>query len=58
MVFIKELVPKFLIAWVARNVYNEKYVSLPMRHDVDPGKRAAYGWSRWPMEFDGSDHGG
>lgn len=48
VVFIKELVPKFLIAWVARNVYNEKYVSLPMRHDVDPGKRAAYGW-----EFDG-----
>lgn len=50
VVFIKELVPKYLIAWVARNVYNENYVSLPMRHLVDPGRRAQYEWEfrgRW-----------
>lgn len=34
VVFVKELVPKWAIAWVARTVYNENYVSLPMRHRV------------------------
>lgn len=50
VVFVKELVPKFLIAWVARHVYNENYQALPMRHDVEPGRRAGYGWQfadRW-----------
>lgn len=32
VVFIKEIVPKRLIAWIARAVYNEAYVALPMRH--------------------------
>jgi len=35
VVFIKELVPRFAIAWVARTVYGEAYHSLPMRHRVD-----------------------
>jgi uncharacterized protein YqjF (DUF2071 family) len=50
VVFVKELVPKFLTAWVARNVYNENYEALPMRHEVDPGRRAKYEWrflNRW-----------
>lgn len=50
VVFVKELVPKFMIAWVARNVYNENYEALPMRHSVDPGQRARYEWElagRW-----------
>ncbi|MBL8229278.1 MAG: DUF2071 domain-containing protein [Bryobacterales bacterium] len=50
VVFVKELVPKFMIAWVARNVYNENYEALPMRHTVDPGQRARYEWEfagRW-----------
>ena len=34
VVFIKELVPRAAIAWVARNVYNENYVALPMRHHI------------------------
>jgi uncharacterized protein YqjF (DUF2071 family) len=52
VVFVKEIVPKLAIAWVARTVYNENYVSLPMRHDVRlpaPGGRsrgtATYGWT-------------
>jgi len=32
VVFVKELVPRRAIAFVARHVYGENYVSLPMRH--------------------------
>lgn len=34
VVFIKEIVPRALIATVARRCYNEPYVALPMRHRV------------------------
>jgi hypothetical protein len=34
VVFIREIVPRAAIAWVARNVYNENYIALPMRHRV------------------------
>ena len=34
VVFIKELVPRWTIAWTARTFYNENYVSLPMRHNL------------------------
>lgn len=51
VVFIKELVPRFAIAWVARTIYNENYVALPMSHrieksaDVSEGiKSVQYGW--------------
>jgi hypothetical protein len=43
VVFVKELVPRFAIAAVARLVYGENYVSLPMRHE-DEGGRLAYEW--------------
>jgi len=51
VVFIKELVPRPAIAWIARAVYGENYVALPMRHVVpgtnvqDPA-RVAYDWRR------------
>jgi uncharacterized protein len=50
--FVKEIVPRRLIAWVARSAYEEPYVALPMRHEVPPvaGGRLAYGWrdgGRW-----------
>lgn len=48
VVFIKELVPKAAIAFVARTVYNENYVALPMSHRVEANgaavKSAEYGW--------------
>src|SRR5262249_23369553 len=31
VVFIKEIVPRRMVTWVARTVYNENYVTLPMR---------------------------
>ena len=45
VVFIREIVPKWAIATVARVVYNEPYVALPMRHRV-PGGAGQYefGW--------------
>lgn len=50
VVFIREVVPRRAIAWVARNVYNEKYVALPMRHRIEAGPAVEYSWKnrdRW-----------
>lgn len=57
VVFVKEIVPKPAIAWIARLAYGEKYVHLPMRHRLEyndgdgssPGL-VEYGWrlaGRW-----------
>src|SRR5205085_5522960 len=35
VVFIKEIVPRWAIATVARVVYNENYASMPMCHSLD-----------------------
>ena len=43
VVFIKEIVPRRAIAWVARKAYNENYVTLPMRHAVTADS-ARYEW--------------
>lgn len=32
VVFVKEIVPKFMISFVANTIYGEHYVTLPMRH--------------------------
>lgn len=57
VVFIKEIVPRPAIALVARWVYNENYVSHPMRHAFEPPFASdhsldglSYAWeyrSRW-----------
>jgi uncharacterized protein YqjF (DUF2071 family) len=45
VVFIREVVPRIAIAAVARLVYNEPYVTLPMRSWVDPtGPVVRYEW--------------
>ena len=51
VVFIKELVPRWAIALVARRVYNENYKSVPMHHAVKTEMKngqstihVAYGW--------------
>jgi uncharacterized protein len=49
VVFIRELVPRWAIAWVARTCYGEPYRSLPMRHEigVSGGEvNVEYGWCR------------
>lgn len=58
VVFVKEIVPKRAVAFVARAFYGENYVRLPMRHETrilggGPGegsRRVAYEWrvgGRW-----------
>lgn len=48
VVFIKELVPRTAIAWVARAVYNENYFAVPMGHEIlEEGEERslAYRWT-------------
>ena len=55
VVFVKEIVPRFAVAALARLLYGERYVALPMRHQIadDPaagGMEVTYGWQfrgRW-----------
>lgn len=35
VVFIKEIVPRPVIAWVARTIYHEPYVAFPMAHRLE-----------------------
>jgi uncharacterized protein len=61
--FIRELVPRRAIAFVARTFYHEKYIALPMTHDIcalpDNRLRVEYRWwsrKRWnsiSLETDG-----
>jgi uncharacterized protein YqjF (DUF2071 family) len=47
--FVKEIVPRRAIAAVARSLYGERYVALPMRHEVS-AEQVAYEWrfrGRW-----------
>ena len=48
VVFIRELVPRRAIAAVARTVYNEPYLAVPMRHQwslTADGGEVGYGWT-------------
>jgi len=45
VVFVKELVPRWAVAVVAKNVFGEPYQSLPMRHRLE-GDQLAYQWRR------------
>ena len=49
VVFVSELVPRHLIAFVARTFYGEPYRALPMRHVIEqsgPNRRVEYSWRR------------
>jgi uncharacterized protein len=55
VVFVKEIVPRRAIAFVARRLYDEPYVALPMRHQLseqvqEQPRLAVYEWrhgGRW-----------
>ncbi len=50
VVFIKEIVPRRAIAWVANTLYGENYIALPMRHEVALPGTTSYSWrhrGRW-----------
>ena len=48
VVFVKEIVPKPAITWMARTLYNENYVTMPMSHLDEIGTSSrptvSYGW--------------
>jgi uncharacterized protein len=47
VVFVRELVPRRLIAWIARAAYNEPYRALPMRQSItasERGRTLSYEW--------------
>ena len=46
VVFVKEIVPRVAIAWVAQAVYGEKYVALPMSHrwSLEDPPAVRYAW--------------
>jgi hypothetical protein len=49
VVFVKEIVPRLAIAAVARLVYHENYVAMPMRHSIADAS-VSYAWrlaGRW-----------
>jgi uncharacterized protein len=49
VVFIRELVPRRAIAFMARAFYGENYFALPMKHEiehVDSSLKAEYSWRR------------
>lgn len=51
VVFVKELVPRQATAFVARRIFGENYVALPMRHSVASSTQSAsttvaYQWQR------------
>jgi len=53
VVFVKEIVPKVAVALVARALYNENYVALPMEHQVvrateEPHRIASVSY-RWKL---------
>jgi uncharacterized protein YqjF (DUF2071 family) len=55
VVFIKEIVPKRAVAFIARTIYNENYVALPMKHQWETAqneiKSVSYHW-----RFEGRDN--
>jgi uncharacterized protein YqjF (DUF2071 family) len=49
VVFVRELVPRRAIAWIARSFYGEPYSALPMRHSIeveDAQITVQYAWKR------------
>lgn len=67
VVFLREIAPRWLISLGARWLYNERYVTMPMRErirmpDASAAGRIEYGWrhgERWnglAVHFDGEPH--
>lgn len=55
VVFVRELVPRWAIATVARRIYNEPYIRVPMRHRcalAADGGEVCYGWTYGGSQFE------
>jgi uncharacterized protein YqjF (DUF2071 family) len=58
VVFIKEIVPRLAIAFVARAIYNEPYLTLPTSHQIEhlPGRPEDIKFVAYCWRFKGRDH--
>ncbi len=57
VVFVKELVPKRAIAWVARTLYGENYRAVPMRHAITEPEAPKPGSVHYEWMVGGRWHG-
>ena len=57
VVFVKELVPRRAIAWVARTLYGENYHAVPMRHAITEPAGPKPGSVSYEWMMDGRWHG-
>ncbi len=57
VVFIKEIVPRRAIAWVANTLYNERYVALPMDHSDELERDHGAVRYRWRVGADWAELG-
>jgi uncharacterized protein YqjF (DUF2071 family) len=57
VVFIKELVPRRTIAWIARTLYNENYSAVPMWHELQRGAGGAIQGVSYRWAFNGRENG-
>jgi uncharacterized protein YqjF (DUF2071 family) len=50
VIFLREIAPKWCVGVIARRIYNESYLTMPMRHSIEIGAAAdrqsqfQYGW--------------
>ena len=51
VVFIREITPHLMVGWVARALYNEPYITMPMRQSVDESH------ARYQLQIDGQWQG-
>lgn len=53
VVFIREIVPKRMITFVANTVYSENYVTRQMKHEwkVEDQREISYQWRRWGQNW-------
>jgi uncharacterized protein YqjF (DUF2071 family) len=55
VVFIREMVPRYAVALVARACYGENYIAVPMKHHIehlDPNLKIEYFWRRSARKWD------
>jgi uncharacterized protein YqjF (DUF2071 family) len=56
VVFIKEIVPRSMIALMAQYLYNEPYIALPTSHHIESRTGALHS-ARYNWRFDGRENG-
>lgn len=56
VVFVKELVPRAAIAFLARLLYNERYASVPMSHRLERDEDGRIRSVRYGWRFAGREH--